>query len=319
MLEGFIHSSRRSDALLPHAVESQRSLERIRHIRRYGKTLLLQSGSIGDGAGALDRIYRLSFYSFLLVADTQVYFNFHPRPSYYFRGLYRSQDYGLDLGTALNEYFLYRTDPPAPNRVDNPNFENGLQSWEILSGQPAAKVDPALKATVSRFEGRSDRRDQIRSHFIPVSGNTTYRVSVSCRAEGNRAGSARYKKFGLQGRFYDSQKKRLPGAFDLQFDPGTYTWRTFARTVSSPAGAAFYRIRLGFIGDGTGKGWVAKVHVGVEKKRAIVLRRDFERAAVFVNFGDNAADIDLSREDAVFQKSVFQLDGAEAVRVPRQQ
>jgi hypothetical protein len=318
MVEGFIHSNQRSDAALPDAVDSQRVLQRIKHLGRYDKTLLLQSGSNGDGAGALDRIYRLCFYGFLLVADAKIYFNFQPTTSYYFKGFYGSQDYGLDLGKPLKDYYLYKADSPAPNRVENPYFQKNLQAWDVISGSPAVELDAVLQTTVSRFEGRPDRRDQIRSGFIPVSGNTDYRVSVRCRAEDNRAGSARYKKFGLQGRFYDNRRRRLPGAFDLQFDSGTYDWQSFATTITSPAGAAFYRARLGFIGDGTGKGWVAEVYVGSEKQRAIVLRRDFEHGSVFVNYGRKTAEIDLGPEAAVFQSPLFNIDGHDAKTVHRQ-
>ena len=81
------------------------------------------------------------------------------------------------------------------------------------------------------------------------------------------------------------KKRKLPGAFDLQFDSGAYSWRPFDTTYTSPASAAYFRIRLGFIGDGVGKGWVDRVYFGKVTESGQVLGRNFSGGKVLVNYG----------------------------------
>jgi hypothetical protein len=120
-------------------------------------------------------------------------------------------------------------------------------------------------------------------------------LSAYCKSEMNQALSAGYKKLGLQGRYYDKNKTKLPGAFDLQFDAGTFDWLPFEITHTSPSNAAYFRLRLGFIGDGLGRGWIDKVYFGPAAAGEKILRRDFSHGLVIVNYGLKDATVALNR------------------------
>jgi hypothetical protein len=234
-----------------------RSILKIRRLSGYGKKILVQSGTFGDYPANIEKIYNLCFSSYFLVSNRNTTFGFHPLYTYYFKGFPNFDNYNLDLGEAKGPYEQYRVINSAPNLLSDSEFGNGLER----------------------------RHDMIRSDFIPVKVNTDYRIAVQSKTENNRPGDARYKKLGLQGRFYDKNHKRIAGAFDLQFAPGTYDWLPFEITHRSPPNAAFFRIRIGFIGNGMGKGWVNNVFFGEALRSAKILRREFSKGFVFVNYG----------------------------------
>lgn len=283
MEESFIHSNWNSDSFFHNSASYIRSLRKIQNLAKYGKMILAQSGSKGDNTGNIDKVYRLSFTSYLLIFDKNISFNFHPSHTYYFKGFYQINDFALDLGNPLGSYYLYSEGPPGPNLLPNGNFNEGLDSWQVRKGSPSLDSKVSLSGSSLSFQAQSDTQDKIRSQFIPVSGDTEYTISAFCKSEKNLPGSARYKKLGLQGRFYDTNKQRIQGAFDLQFAAGTYDWQPFEITHTSPVNAAYFRLRLGFIGDGKGKGWIDNVYFGIARKRERILRRNFTKGSIFVN------------------------------------
>jgi hypothetical protein len=285
MDEGFVHGNWESDTSLPTPAEYYRSLLRIERLKAAGKILLVQSGTRGDAPANIERLYRLCAASYFLVAGPDTSFGFHPLGTYDFRKFPVYDDYHLDLGAPRSNFYAVKTTPAPANRIPNGDFSRGLQDWQIISGRPAAVEADGAEGPAVVFHSRAGGSDRIMSGWIPVDGDAAYRLFTRVRSESNRAGSARYKKLGLQGRFYDSRKQKLPGAFDLQFDPGTYDWRPFEITHTSPSRAAFFRVRLGFIADGSGKGWIDAVRLTPAVVSGALLRRDFEKGAAMVNSG----------------------------------
>jgi hypothetical protein len=155
----------------------------------------------------------------------------------------------------------------------------------VLQGQPRIETGMSAGQSAMSFSSRASGSDKIASVFIPVAENTPYRLAAACKTKRNRAGSRRYEKLGMQGRFFSTDRKRLPGAYDLQFEEGTYDWLPFETAFVSPPGAAFFRLRIGFIGDGSGKGWVSQVYFGPAADTAMVVGRSFTGAEVLVNGG----------------------------------
>ena len=307
MEESFIHSNWHSDSLFHNSASYIRSLRRIENIAKYGKMILAQSGSTGDNTGNIDKVYRLCFTSYFLISDKNISFNFHPSHTYFFKGFYQINDYALDLGKPRGSYYLYREGSLGPNLLPNGNFNEGLDSWQVRKGSPKLDSKVSLSGSSLSFQAQSDTQDKIRSQFIPVSGDTEYTISAFCKSEKNIPGSARYKKLGLQGRFYDINKQRIQGAPDLQFAAGTYDWQPFEITHTSPVNAAYFRLRLGFIGDGKGKGWIDNVYFGIARKRERIFRRDFTKGSIFVNYGNKDAKVRLNQDGKDLQPNIFKL------------
>jgi hypothetical protein len=285
MDEGFVHGNWQSDKYFPNPARYMRSILKIRRLSGYGKKILVQSGTFGDYPANIEKIYNLCFSSYFLVSNRNTTFGFHPLYTYYFKGFPNFDNYNLDLGEAKGPYEQYRVINSAPNLLSDSEFGNGLERWHIISGRPTVDSQIKTNGNSIMFVGTHDRHDMIRSDFIPVKVNTDYRIAVQSKTENNLPGDARYKKLGLQGRFYDKNHKRIAGAFDLQFAPGTYDWLPFEITHRSPPNAAFFRIRIGFIGNGMGKGWVNNVFFGEALRSAKILRREFSKGFVFVNYG----------------------------------
>jgi|GEM_PF-1253334 len=285
MIEGFVHPNWKPDSYQPDPFKYKQTLLKIEALKKYGKTLLLQSGTTEMRPNTTRKIYDFCHASYLLVEDKNTSFGFHPLHTYRYIGIPFIDKFKMSIGRPQGKFYSVKEPRPAPNLVPNGDFNHGLQHWLVLQGSPKPGTGQTLKKSAILFKSRSGKADKIRSGFITVKANTRYRLAAICKSEMNRAGSARYKKLGLQGRFYDSQKRKLPGAFDLQFDPGAYTWRPFETTYTSPAGAAYFRLRLGFIGDGIGKGWVDRVYFGFASVSGRVLGRDFSGGKVLVNYG----------------------------------
>jgi hypothetical protein len=313
MDEAFAHTNWQSDLRFPNAAEYMRSILRIQRLSKHGKTILVQSGSRGDYPTAIEKVYKFCTASYFLIKNVNTSFGFHPLHTYYFKGFPHYDDYKLNLGHPEENYHFLREEKLQPNLVANPGFHAGLKRWSILSGNPSLDSDTPNKGNSILFIGSLNRSDKIRSEFIPVKGNTDYTISADCKSEMNRAISASYKKLGLEGRFYDKFKKKLPGAYSLKFDGGTYDWLPFERTFTSPPNAAFYRIRLGFIGNGKGKGWVDNVYFGLASSNAKILKRHFSRGTIFVNFGRKGASLDLTNLETDYGIHHLHLDPHDGV------
>ncbi len=296
MDEGFVHSNWQPEAFFPSPAMYMQSLRRIERLKNFGKTILIQSGTKGERFDAIERVFHFCIASYFLISNTRTSFGFHPLHTYYFKGFPHYDDYALDLGKPKGEYYLYKKGIRPPNLVPNGNFDDGLSRWTVMRGNPLTDSKTKIAGSSILFNGTPTRSDQILSEFIPVKNDTKYTLSAYCKAENNWAGGgAGYKKLGLQGRFYDKYKKKIPGAFDLQFDAGTYDWLPFEITHTSPRDAAYFRIRLGFIGDGLGKGWVDSVYFGMAAASENILRRDFTKGIVLVNYGSKETAVDTSK------------------------
>lgn len=293
MEESFVHSSWNPDRFSQSHGRYLRSIRKIESLKKYGKMILVQSGTKGDGSGDVERLSRYCWGSYLLVMGENTSFSFNPDKGYYFKGLRRESDFGTDLGEALSQYYVFREGDGNPNLLANGDFDDGLRHWEVKSGKPMPDNETMIEGKSILFRSDGKRKDSIAGEYLPVVGNKIYDMVAQCKADSNKPGSANYKKLGLQGRFYDKDKRQLPGAFDLQFSAGTYDWLPFDISHKSPENAAYFRVFLGFIGDGRGRGWVDNVYFGLKRKRERILRRDFSCGIVFVNSGDKDATVEL--------------------------
>lgn len=285
MEEGFVHGNWMSDKKLPNPAKFMRSVLKTRRIAVHGKTVLVQSGTRGDAPSHVEKLFRWCFSSYLMIQNEHTSFGFHPLYTYYFKDFAPYDDYQTDLGAPLGPYELLADGSDSPNLLPNADFSNGLQGWRAIAGAPELAAETGRSANAVFFTGSSERKDRIASPFITVDPGAAYRLAAVCRTEDNRPGSENYMKFGLQGRFYDRSKNKLAGAYDVKFDRGTYGWMPFERIYRSPAEAAYFRIRIGFIGDGTGKGWLDRVYLGRHEAGARLMRRYYSKGAVLVNFG----------------------------------
>jgi hypothetical protein len=183
-----------------------------------------------------------------------------------------------------------------------------------MSGLPTYEQEDGMHGGVVRFTSDGlKRRDMIRSHLIPVVAKEEYRIRLWVRANKNEPGKADYMKFGLKGRFYDRDKKEIPGSYDLKFDKGSYDWQPYEITYRTPSNAAYYQISIGFIGDGTGTGWMDNLYFGKADKNELILKRDFENGSVFVNYGDKEATISLQG----VVPEIYKLDPGQGIIVDK--
>jgi hypothetical protein len=294
MEEAFVHSSSNSDSFFHNSAHFIRSLKKIENLKRHGKLILLQSGTNGDGTGNIVKLFHYCYASYHLVCSKNTSFNFQPRGGYYFRGVPYYDNYKLDLGDSKGKYYVCKEGKDNPNLISNGNFNNGMDSWRVKCGNPSVDLEVSISGKSILFQSQGDNPDMIESEYIPTESNKNYIISVWCKADNNKPGSAGYRKLCLLGRFYDKDKQKLPGFYDLQFDRGTYDWCPFETNYKSPGEAAYFRLRLGFIGDGSGKGWVDDVYFGLTVKKGKVIRRDFSNGIVLVNCGTKNTLIELS-------------------------
>ncbi len=295
MEEGFVHANWHSDDHFPDPSKYLRSLLKIQQLKKFAKTLLVQSGSRGDNLANIEHIFSFCAASYFLVSAKNTSFGFHPLHTYYFKGIPAYDNYSLDLGRPKGDFYVVTKGQHPPNLIPNGNFDGGFRGWKILTGAPSVVTGQSINGRAILFVGTPGRSDKIISEYIPVTVNKDYMLSAYCKSEMNQALSAGYKKLGLQGRYYDKNKTKLPGAFDLQFDAGTFDWLPFEITHTSPSNAAYFRLRLGFIGDGLGRGWIDKVYFGPVPAGEKILRRDFSHGLVIVNYGLKDATVALNR------------------------
>jgi hypothetical protein len=246
----------------------------------------VQAGTSGKTADRIDSVFRYCLMSYLLVTNDYTYFNFHPAHTYHFRKLYFHPLFRLRIGPPKNGYYVYRDQPPNQNLVVNGDFEKNMKGWRRLSGAPVLDATEALEGKSIRFVATEDKRDMLAGDYLAVAPGVEYTLSAYCKSRFNIPGSANYKRLGLQGRFFDSKKRKISGAFDLKLSAGTYDWQYYETTFTSPPAAATFQLRVGFIGDGIGTGWIDRVYFGRKTASELVYRRDFANGSVFVNMGN---------------------------------
>jgi hypothetical protein len=294
MEEAFIHSSWRSETKYSTPSDYVRILKKIKDIAKYGKVILAQSGTKGDFISKINDIYRFCFASYLIAWDNNISFNFHPRHTYSFRGLYQIDDYRLDLGIPLGDYYVEKKGVMSPNLLANGNFNGSLRGWRVISGNPSTDSNNSIAGQSIRFKSSVNQSDKIVSEFIPVKGDMDYTISAFVKSKKNLSVDKRYQKLGLQGRFYDKYKKRITGGYSLNFSGGTYNWLPFETRHTSPSNAAYFQMKLGFSANGFGEGWIDNVYFGVSTKREMIYRRDFSKGSVLVNYGSKTATVELN-------------------------
>jgi len=314
MFEGFIHGNSSSDASTLDQSSCLRGLNKVARLQKYRKKLLLASGTEGKDLQLAKKWQNLCYLSYLLIQNENTTFSFQQSPSYIFKNSVTNPVPHADLGKPLGEYFIVKEGQGSQNLLPNGSFENGLSSWSIVSGLPTYEQENGMHGGVVRFISDGlKRRDMIRSHLIPVLANGEYRIRLSVRANNNEPGTADYMKLGLQGRFYDGDMKRIPGSYDLEFGKGSYDWQPYEVNYRAPSNAAYFQISIGFIGDGTGTGWLDNLYFGKAEKNEFVLERDFENGSVFVNYGDKEATISLQRMIPEF----YRLDPGQGIIVDK--
>lgn len=297
MEEAFIHSNWSSDTKYSKPSDYVRTLKKIQDIAKYGKVVLAQSGTRGDLIATINDIYRLCFASYLIAWDKNISFNFHPRHTYSFGGLYQINDYELDLGRPLGDYYVERKGVMSPNLLPNGNFNKGLRGWKVISGNPSPDSYSSISGQSIRFKGSVMQADKIVSEFISVKEGTDYTISAFVKSKKNISVNKRYQRLGLQGRFYDKYKKRITGGYSLNFSAGTYDWLPFETTHTSPSNAAYFQMKLGFSANGFGEGWIDNLYFGVSTRREMIYRRDFSKGSVFVNYGNKTATVELKKNN----------------------
>ena len=289
MDESFVHANWHSESYFHPRANDLRSISKIDKLSKYNKPILVQSGSSGAQPGSIDAVFRYCLLSYLLVANEQTYFNFHPAHTYHYRKMYFHPLLKLTLGAPSTPHYVYRDQTLHPNMLENGSFDENMNRWRTRAGSPMLDSNEALKDKSVRFEAMDGKRDMLTSDFLPVAAGRQYTMSAYCKSKRNIPGSANYKRLGMQGRFFDGAKRRIPGAFDLKFGAGTYDWQYYETAFESPPGAAYFQIRVGFIGDGIGTGWVDNIYFGRTAFSDLVFRRDFAGGSVFVNMGNHQA------------------------------
>jgi hypothetical protein len=291
MEENFVHPNWKPETDLPDPSTYRRMLRKLEIIKTTGKTLLVQSGTSGADPAAVRRIFEFCLASYHLIEGPNTSFSFQRAPTYRYLGPLFPEDVHPHIGEPTAPFRIVDTGAYPPNLAVNGNFEQGWRHWRVLQGRPRIETGMPAGQSAMAFSSRASGSDKIAGVFIPVAENTRYRLAAACKAKENRAVSRRYEKLGMQGRFFSADRKRLPGAYDLQFEEGTYDWLPFESAFVSPPGAAYFRLRIGFIGDGTGKGWVSQVYFGPASDTAVVAGRSFSRAEVLVNAGSAEATV----------------------------
>jgi len=287
MEESFVHANWHPETYFHPRASDLRSIQKIQRLSRHQKPILVQSGTSGRSADRTDSVFRYCLLSYLLVSNEHTYFNFHPSHTYHFRKMYFNPLFKLEMGVPKGPYSVYRDQSPNPNLIENGDFDAGAKGWHILTGTPTLDSSEALQGSSIRFTATADKRDMFASDYLAVDPGVEYTLSVYCKSKLNIAGSADYKRLGLQGRYYDREKKRIAGAYDLKLGPGTYDWQYYETVFESPPNAAYFQLRVGFIGDGMGTGWIDRIYFGRTLYSELVYRRDFSEATILVNAGNH--------------------------------
>ena len=286
MDESFIHANWHTETYFHPRANDLRSIDKIKRLSRYKKPILVQSGTSGKAPDRIDSVFRYCLMSYLLVTSDHTYFNFHPAHTYHYRKIYFHPLFKLAAGSPKNGYHVHSDRPSKSNLVVNGDFDGNIKGWRVISGKPAIDSIEALEGRSIRFAATGARRDMLASDYLPVAPGVEYTLSAYCKSKRNIPGSANYKRLGFQGRFYDREKRKIPGAFDLKVSAGTYGWQYYEATFISPPDAATFQLRVGFIGDGVGSGWIDRIYFGPTSYGELVYRRDFSNGSVFVNMGN---------------------------------
>ena len=286
MMEDFVHTNEDPDVFFRTPSQVVRILEKVEQLKKRGKFILLQSGTLAEGLRNNEKIFKYCFAAYLLVANDKTSFGFQQGRGYYFR---RMPSYmhinALTIGTPSQAYRIIQRNIDHMNYLNNGSFSLDFNNWTIISGTPRIKrIESHGKRMAVHLSGHSKgNSDMIASEFIPISALNDYTISLKCKSIRNVQGSAGWKKLGLLGRFYDKNKHMLPGAYDLQLDHGSYDWQPFDASFRSPENAKYFKLSIGFIGDGSGEGLISDISFTLSKNIELSLSRQFTNGIAILN------------------------------------
>ncbi len=290
--EGFIHSNTQQDFQFKPVSENIRKLNKIRAVKKYGKHIFLQSGTLGSDDPQVNKVFRFCYGSFLLVYDGKVSFGFQKGPSYFFKGLVHPGDKRLDdRMIPATDFFDVSEFDMTGNMLNNGGFERGFGNWSVIKGHPTISHVSGNRSIY--FKSNGQRQHIIKSDYIPVEGQTKYHLYLENKCINNQPFGQEYKKLGLRGRFFNRDFQKLPGAYDLQLDRGTYDWSPFETAFTSPKEAVYFQIRIGFIGGGSGQGWIDNIYLSKRGITRKILRREFYNHFILVDFINKSVIQDL--------------------------
>lgn len=295
MMEGFVHANWQKDDYRPSPSDLVRQLVKARRLLQLDKPVLFQSGSRGNSTGTQAPLFTLCLSGYLLVENSKSAFNYHPKDTYAVKYRHEAAAYDLDLGPPITPLVLQTEGERAPNLLVNGDFSEGLTGWSVLSGDPVHDPEKGMDPGAASLGGNgvSGSGDLIATPPIPVAGNRKYTVALYGKADENLStGIHSYRRLGLQIRFYNRNKQQLESRPGITFDAGRFDWLPYEIDCVAPSDAAYIRLRIGFIGDGVGQGWVDRVYLGTSVGRAQVYRRDFLNGSVWTNVGNRSATID---------------------------
>jgi hypothetical protein len=222
------------------------------------------------------------------------------------------------LGEPIGDYFIIaegksEREEDFGNLIKNHSFEEGLSGWKITNrslGTPGIGNTSSEGSKSAHFMADGGSGSTIMSDFIPILPNTSYEVSVWAKGQGIVAGKPSWRRLCWIGRFYDANRREIPGfAPDLQFGLGDYEWKNYRKTYTSPNNAHFYRITsLGACPGSRGEGWIDRVEFRKNPQpfEYKVYAREFEHGLVLVNAG--AAECRLSLDRLYFNTSGERID-----------
>jgi hypothetical protein len=109
MEEEFIHANWTSDSYFYGWDGCNYMIQKLDQLSKQGKTILVESGTMNDGTGDINKLARLCYASYLLISNQWLSFSFQPTRSYAYYGIFRIPEYDLDLGTPSGAYFTLQT------------------------------------------------------------------------------------------------------------------------------------------------------------------------------------------------------------------
>jgi len=299
MMEDFIHSNEHPDGYFRTASQTIVNLDKVEQLKKHGKLILLQSGTLSKDSLNNETIFQYCFTSYLLVASEITSFNFKPGRGYYFQGIPSYMHINTSsIGSPVETYKIVRRYIAHENYLQNGSFDMGFKFWTRRRGSPRIiRIDSTGKMAVHLSSNSAGNSDMIDSDFIPVSPSSDYSISLLCKSIKNLRGSAGWKKLGLVGRFYNKDKILLSGAYDLQFDHGSYDWRPFDVSFRSPDDAKYFKLAIGFIGDGSGEGFVTDIFFTLSKNIEVIISRRYTNGMAVINPTRYPATINLMKNE----------------------
>lgn len=303
MHEGFLSGTWSKDDGYPTLMQWKEALKAQKNAVSRNKIFLAHSGTLGTSVNdeLIKRKSIFCFASHLLVYDPAYSsFGFAVRGTsitYY-------PEWDVPLCEPKGQYYLLEGGNPGINLIPNPYFEHGLMDWSVPKqgdeGTPNISTNESFKGTKSvYFISNTGKGSSIRSAYISVEPNTTYRLSAWVKGLNIIHGGSWWKKMGVWGWWYDKDHNRL-SQFSLLFPGdkgmGNFDWTYLSKSQKSPPQATYYRIHtLGFVRGPTGEGWIDDVRFikDIPPSEYMIYAREFTNGLVLVNMGSGVHTVKL--------------------------